>query len=50
MKPVRPILAAAVVALVGIGCGPPAPATPVTVGEDRTDGLHHDWRSRAAAE
>jgi len=33
MKPVRPILAAAVVALAGVGCGPPAPTTPVTVGE-----------------
>lgn len=33
MKPVRPILAAVVVALAGVGCGPPAPTTPVTVGE-----------------
>jgi parvulin-like peptidyl-prolyl isomerase len=32
MKPVRPILAV-VVAFAGVGCGPPAPTTPVTVGE-----------------
>jgi peptidyl-prolyl cis-trans isomerase C len=33
MKSTRPILAAIVVALAGVGCGPPAPTTPVTIGE-----------------
>jgi foldase protein PrsA len=33
MKPARPILAAVVFAFSGVACGPPAPTTPVTVGE-----------------
>lgn len=33
MKPARPILAAVVVALGAVACGPPAPTTPVTIGE-----------------